>query len=520
MLQQQEACDDGPGNSDAWSPTPHCNLACTGTAPTCGDGLVDPAAELCDDGNTLDDATCPAACEHVCSPQALAGSNVGCDFWPTVTGTVVDPGYSFAVSVVNPGPTPVTVTIGGGALPAQDLFVVPGGGLVVRPLPWVDALKLCSSPTPDSCLGGGVPSSALAVGGAYHLRSTGPVAVAQFSPLDVSVNGGAGFSYSNEASLLLPSTSWGLRHFVASWGRTLSFPSPSLLTITAREDNTSVWVTSRAAVTAEGGARAFLPGQAGLVILNAGDALELGSLSGDLTGSEVVSDKPVQLLGGHFCALVPEGFGYCDHLEESIPPVSALSNRSFVHDPVDSLFPGGKQSIVRIVATEANTSLTYDPPSPGAPGAIANAGDFVELRTAGSFLLTSDKKVLVTQLMLGSGFANSTGDPALTLAVPVDQYLTSYAIYAPPQYAETYLEITAPAGATVSVDGVAVGGFVAIGATGYELARVFALDAGPAADGRHLVEGSAPFGLGVYATTPETSYWLPGGLALAQLPAP
>ncbi len=101
-----------------------------------------------------------------------------------------------------------------------------------------------------------------------------------------------------------------------------------------------------------------------------------------------------------------------------------------------------------------NTTLTYDPPVPGAGTVLANAGDMVEIsRYAGSFQVTGSSEILVAHLMEGQDAGGGTGDPALTLAVPVEQYRTDYLFHAPTNYERNYLNITAPAGASTAATG-------------------------------------------------------------------
>lgn len=65
-----EVCDDGGANSDAWRATAHCKLDCSGSAPHCGDGIVQAAFETCGEP-TL--PACPAAQECVaCTCVATA----------------------------------------------------------------------------------------------------------------------------------------------------------------------------------------------------------------------------------------------------------------------------------------------------------------------------------------------------------------------------------------------------------------------------------------------------------------
>jgi hypothetical protein len=406
------------------------------------------------------------------------------------------------------------VTIDGGGLTAPQTIVVPSNRVVVHNMPWVAALKLCNTPNTDGCSAFSSPpqGAALATKGAYHLRSTVPVTVYQFNPLQYTKDGT--FSYSNDASLLLPTNVWRTRYYTASWAPYASVGYPSLFAVTATHDNTMVTITAKAATPASQGAPAFAPGVANSVMLNAGDVLELGSIQGDLTGSLVDSDKPVQVISGHYCTNVPDNITACDHLEESMFPVDTLGTHYIVSAPAVTSIPTGKVQVIRIIATGANTTLTYDPPQPGAPTTIAQAGGFAEIQnTAAAFSITSDQKVMVVQYMEGQDAGGATGDPAMTLAVPVEQFRTQYLFHAPTNYESNYVDVTAPVGSVVTLDGAPLD-FMPIGTTGYSLARVYPLTAGPNNDGNHSIQSTMAFGITVYGYGQYTSYWYPGGLNL------
>jgi hypothetical protein len=128
------------------------------------------------------------------------------------------------------------------------------------------------------------------------------------------------------------------------------------------------------------------------------------------------------------------------------------------------------------------------------------------------------RKVMVAQYMEGSTVAGNTGDPSMSLAVPVEQYRSQYLFHAPTNYQTNYLDIIAPAGATVMLDGAAITNFQPIGGSGYSLARVTPLGNGPLGDGNHSITGSMAFGIQVYGYGMDTSYWYPGGLNLELVP--
>jgi len=100
----------------------------------------------------------------------------------------------------------------------------------------------------------------------------------------------------------------------------------------------------------------------------------------------------------------------------------------------------------------------------------------------------------------------------MTLAVPIQQYRSSYLFHAPTNYEANYVNITAPTGSTVDLDGVAVSNFVAIGSSGYSVAKVLLNNIG-----NHSVTGNQGAGIEVYGYGQWTSYWYPGGLDLNDL---
>lgn len=459
-------------------------------------------------------------CQGPCAPQNLGQSYIGCEYYPTVTGNIVLDYFQFAVAVANTSSEVASVTIEEGALTAPITFQVNPGDVVVRKLPWVPELKMCTETQPPGLLvecGAPESTGALRAKGAYHLRSTRPVTVYQFNPLDYTDGSGA-YSYTNDASLLLPTNALTGNYVVAAWPKWDSFagPFPSLMAITAVQDGTTVAINVRASTQGGGGSPPFAAGVPQMITLNRGDVIELASVTGDLTGSVVQANKPVQVIGGHYCTNVPLDTPYCDHLEESIFPVETLSTKYIVTAAAVPPIPNGKEQVIRIVATQQSTTVMSDPPIPGLPATLAGTGDYLEFpRRPGDYLIMADQKILVAQYMEGQEAGGGTGDPAMTLAVATDQYRTTYLFHAPTNYEVNYVNVTAPMGATVMVDDVMVTGFTPIGGSGFGVARV---TLGPGTNGNHLAVGDQPFGVSVYGYGQYTSYWYPGGLDLAEIP--
>jgi hypothetical protein len=508
---------------DVCDATLGCVLCSPGTA-TCNGNV----ASVCNDSGTgFTDVSCDpvqgmscdanaGGCTGACSPNSLHQSYIGCEYYATVTGNPVNNSFNFAITIANTSNAVATVTIEDGALTAPQTVMVPANTVSVQRLPWVADLKLCQSSDPfaSDCTQGGLPGGAQVAKGAYHVRSNAPVTVYQFNSYDYQIQGGALDSYTNDASLLLPTNVWRTQYYAAAW-QTLVGINPSELAVTAWQDGTTVTLNTRADTVAGGNAPGFATNVPQSVMLNAGDVLEITSNTGDLTGSSVNSDKPVQLISGHYCADVPDGVAACDHMEESMFGVDTLGTHYLINAPAVTTEPGGKVEVVRVIATASNITLTYDPPQPGAPTTIANAGDFIEIPNSNqTFAIQASDKVLVAQYMEGQDADGAgTGDPAMALAVPVEQFRTDYLFDAPTSYESNYVDVLAPMGAQVMLDGVPLA-FTPIGSTGYGLSRVTPLSNGPSGDGSHAITGDMAFGISVYGYGQYTSYWYPGGLNL------
>jgi hypothetical protein len=525
-----------------WQNTEDCpqacdnNLGCTVCVPGTGTCNGDTAHECRPDGQGYVDEYCDplmgsscgpdGVCIGPCSAGTLGQSYIGCDYFATQTSQLVDPSFQFAVAISNTSAATANVTIDGGMYTTPQTITVATGQVAVQYLPWVPALKRCMTEGFYEC---GPPESygGLALNGAYHVRSDEPVTVYQFSPLDYAGPGGtnSGFSYSNDASLLLPTNAWTGNYVVPTWpmwNPGFTNPMPSVLAVTAYQDDTNVTITTRANTTGGDGAPSFTANASQTVTINAGDVLQLMSDSGDLTGSVVAADKGVQVVAGQHCTQVPIGYTACDHIEETAFPTEALSNDYLVTAPyLAGTINGPRGEVVRITAAQAGAVVNFDPASVSPQATLSNVGDFIEIPMGTTdFHVQSTGKVVVSQYMASQDAppAGGAGDPAMTLAVPVEQYRLNYQFHAPTNYADgNYVNITANAGQDVTLDGAIVpqSSYAAIGNSGYSVARVLLSNAG---NGTHTAVSSQPFGVSVYGYGQYTSYWYPGGLDLTVIP--
>ncbi len=435
------------------------------------------------------------ACAGACANLGL--SYIGCDYYPTVlqqhdsyNGNPHQ--YAVAVSNTSDKVAKVTITRGANMVIQQD---VAANSVQIFPLPWVNELTKGQGP------------SVIVPDGAYRLRSDNPVTVYQYNPIAATTT--------NDASVLLPVNTWTGNYLVAAWPY-WNVGYPGFYAVVAQKDGTKVTLTpSATGKNVKAGAGVAADGT-GVVMLNEGDVLEVMNSSGDLTGTIITADKPVQVFGGHECTNVPLNVTACDHLEESMFPIETLAKEYLVVPPVQvPMDTKEKAQVVRVIASEANTTLVFTPDQPVAK-VLVNAGDYVEIpSTTAKFLVTSDKKILVSQYMVGQDGGFGTSDPAMLIAVNPLQWRKTYLVHAPTTWIANYADLMAKTGTNVTVDGVAVGNWQAIGATGYSYTHVKLSNAG---NGNHSIVADGGVGVGVYGVQSYGSYWYPGGLDLDVIP--
>ncbi len=454
-----------------------------------------------------------------CSVLVTVTSNsyLGTEFWAvTSANSRLKSGvFDFAVAIGNPNSTTVTVTVSGGALTTPLMFTVPANNTVTRILPWVQSLAQI---TGDAALN--VPArSALATNGAYRISTTAPVSAYEFNPLEFRV--GIDYSYTNDASLLLPTTA--LTGSYIALTHNAFYTDGSFVAIVGTDPfPTTVTVTLSSAITAGAGVSAAAAGATTTYTLNRGDVVELVSTSSgaiscgtqDLTGTIISANHQVAVFAGVDCTFISPGgctIGACDHLEEQMFPVETWGRDVVVSQVQDR---GVSESyFARIISAQNSNTLTFVP-AVRAP-VVLNRGQFVEFQTTADFEVTGTQPFMVGQYMVGQGVTPGVGDPAFVLEVPTAQYRHDYNFVVPATYTSNFINVTGARGASILLDGIALAGTgTPIAGTTWNVWRQ------AVAAGSHTIAtaGTAGFGLKVLGVAAYTSYMYPGGLDLSTLP--
>lgn len=497
--------DDGSG----WDVVEECDLS---AGLTCKDG----------------------ACQNLCEIALAERSYQGCEFYAAdLDNASIAVGrdasaQQYAIVVSNPGtiPTEITVEINEAPFGAEpvitelDRVVVNPGDLEVLALPRreVDGSSSNAMCLPDdrTCPGSetcvcsrmdteapcfcrvSATSSGMNDGShtavtshAYRIRSQLPIIAYQFNPLD---NVGV---FSNDASLLLPTSAIGTKYTVAAWPQTIANgidperdfdPSTTdedlraTLTIIGTTPGTMLTLRLGNSVgrTVEGGPIPMgRPGE--LIELPIGPFdvvnIETQGLNADFTGTLVEASNPVSVFVGSEASDVPRFETYAtrqccaDHLEEQLFPDAALGNRfivarmpprsvalnnAFVSG--DSVAEPNEPEWVKIVAVSAGVTSVRTTLAPPDDFFTLAEREGIIVRANQDFILEADQPVSVLQALpsqeaVGIPSEYPGGDPAIIAVPPTEQYRQEYVFLTPDLYAFDFVTITGPRDANILLDG-------------------------------------------------------------------
>ena len=209
---------------------------------------------------------------------------------------------------------------------------------------------------------------------------------------------------STDMTYLIDGDRLGTDHIVATYRASFE----DQISVQASVDNTQVTIRPKSGSEVQ-------------VTLNAGQTY-MFTANAELSGSRVLSDKPVAVFSGNRCTNIG-GVGACDHIVEQIPSVDKLSS-TYLLAQTPRNDAGG--NVYRAVATQDGTEVRAN----GTLVATLNNGQFYEGRVVGGIELVASKPILVAQYLIGQNGNNNT-DPAMVIVPGSDQWLKSYVFAAP-----------------------------------------------------------------------------------------
>ena len=151
-------------------------------------------------------------------------------------------------------------------------------------------------------------------------------------------------------------------------------------------------------------------------IVNRLQTVYIGS-SRDLTGTRIVTNKPVSVFSGHECGYVPSSsYGNCEHLIEQIPPTTYWGKTYYI-----APLQGRNGYTIRGLAAYNSTEVITDCNNVKNLYTL-NAGDNFTAIYQSYCAIHSNKEILVVQYSHGYYYDRRTGDPMMMLVPATVHY--------------------------------------------------------------------------------------------------
>ena len=200
----------------------------------------------------------------------------------------------------------------------------------------------------------------------------------------------------------------------------------SAILIVGTENDTTMNLTTTQSVSISVGNTVtnLIPGRQYSFVVNRLQTVYIGSTN-DLSGTKIVTDRPVSVFSGHECANVPQLYvTYCDHLIEQIPPVS-LWGKAYYTSPL-----ANKTSYtIKILAAYNSTTVNIYCNNTLESYSL-NEGQFInKISQMNKYCaIKSNQNVLMVQLSHGGSEEdiNDYGDPMMTLVPDTNQYSNQF----------------------------------------------------------------------------------------------
>jgi hypothetical protein len=406
----------------------------------------------------------------------------GVDFWLTFPGNYApDPANPVKPQLCIIGSAGTQVSIRIEALTYNNAVVIPAGGSINVNLPKEADLGNANDVIENKGI---------------HVTATQPVTVHALSQV----------KYTSDGYTALSTEVLGNQYIILGYGNVHS-AVPELngtqFALVGTEDDTKVVIVPSEVTGTHDSGFPYL------ITLKAGQTYQLRNTNDaprDLTGTLILSDKPIAAFGGHQVANVrSQNSFFADYLVEQMLPVNRWGTEFFARPLALPGAPGTRSNYtIRVLAAQNNTRVWIN----GALITTLNLGEHVDRTLTGAAQITTDRPAQMAQYATSSdvdGVVNS--DPFMVLGQQRNLFNRDLRFCTPSAgFLTHHINVVVPtaATATVQLDGAAFpGAFAAIGASGYSHGTA------QVAAGVHRVTAAQPAGVIVYGWNEYESYAWP-----------
>ncbi|MPV86159.1 putative Ig domain-containing protein [Ostreibacterium oceani] len=319
------------------------------------------------------------------------------------------------------------------------------------------------------------------------------------SDVDISLYGISQLQFTTDAFQAIPVPKLGTEYFMAGYTKNGSFPPE--FAIIATEDDTVVDFEFNELSKLNGENPTFTQR------LNKGDIYYFEYAVEDITGTKIISDKPVSVFSGNNCVNIPRDRWACDHIVEQVPDITRWG-KDFLLAPL-ALRKNG--DTIRVLAQADDTKLYVN----YSHLYTLSKGEYYEFIANKASYIKTSKPSLVMQYANSQQFDGVQADPFMMLVTPVNQYTNDYLIatpsgsFADDEGGKNFINVIVRDSdkGSVLLNGQSVDStlFKPVENTEYVYAQL------PISDAQHTLTADIAFGASVYGFSTFESYGYPGG---------
>lgn len=333
--------------------------------------------------------------------------------------------------------------------------------------------------------------------------------------------------YTSDACLVFPTTSLGKNYYVLSYETNAlnsgDQATPSQFVIVATEDSTNITIKPTTPTFRNGMSWQNITLNKGQVYLVQADIVNPSpsTTNYDLTGTSVVADKNIVVLGGHQRANVPY-FQYAsrDYMIEQMLPLEAWGREVFitpVYQPNNN--NPNYDDVAKVTVAFDNTELYIN----GQLWGTLDAGERYTVDVTEPMYITGNKPICAAFYKKSSNSPTtsdgtiSIGDPFMLVLPPKTQFLNEYNFMnldLPGKYISHWINIVIPTASIPSIrlDGLPITtNFIPIADSEYSYTNYQVIP------GVHHIKADVNFGLTIYGYGQTNSYGYIGGLRIEPL---
>lgn len=342
--------------------------------------------------------------------------------------------------------------------------------------------------------------------------------------------------YTSDGMFIIPTIGWGKDYIVGAFHSlyegygTFVYDYPSECSIVANQDNTICTITPSCDIRASGAPTVVLhkKNQSFTEILNRGQCVQYMATQAtdadnfDVTGTHIISNNPVGVVGASQCPNIPVWYPYCDHICDMIPPIRTWAQTyqsvPFAHRTggdtylVISSVPG--QTIMRnhkvyaVLTNQYESYFRYD---------ISDASLW---ESSAPFMLAQYINSDTWENENGTPNAGHIGDPAMVVVNSVEQYVPHIIFQTPniqgsngfQNFANVMIDTAAIK--TTKMDGKSIASYPNTTQMPIPYSNYMAFRIASVSPGKHEIVSTSGVGVYIYGYGFDDSYAWNGSLGL------